>query len=124
MGVRVEKIQEQIKEEVSDIILRGLKDPRIGFVTVTKVDVSSDLKTAKIYVSILGSSEQFENTWQGLRHSCGYIRQELAKRMRIKFVPEIAFYPDTTMQYSAHIQDLINKIHRLAKEESDDGSND
>jgi ribosome-binding factor A len=101
-----------------------LKDPRIGFVTVTKVDVSSDLKTAKIYVSILGSSEQFENTWQGLRHSCGYIRQELAKRMRIKFVPEIAFYPDTTMQYSAHIQDLINKIHRSAKEESDDGSND
>lgn len=124
MGVRVEKIQEQIKQEVSDIILRGLKDPRIGFVTVTKVDVSSDLKNARIYVSILGSQEQFKGTWEGLKHSAGYIRQELAKRIRIKFIPEIAFYPDTSMQYSAHIQELINKIHSAGEGKSENGNND
>ncbi|MDQ0203449.1 30S ribosome-binding factor RbfA [Pectinatus haikarae] len=124
MGVRVEKIQEQIKQEVSDIILRGLKDPRIGFVTITKVDVSSDLKNARIYVSILGSQEQFKGTWEGLKHSTGYIRQELAKRIRIKFIPEIAFYPDTSIQYSAHIQELINKIHNAGEGKSENGNND
>ncbi len=124
MSVRVEKLQEQIKQEVSDIILRGLKDPRIGFVTVTKVEISNDLKNAKIYISILGSKHQFEDTWQGLKHSCGFIRQELAKRIRIRFIPEIAFYPDTAMQCSAHIQELINKIHRSEERKPDDGNND
>ncbi|TCS79242.1 30S ribosome-binding factor RbfA [Pectinatus cerevisiiphilus] len=123
MGVRVEKIQEQIKQEVSAIILRELKDPRIGFVTVTKVDVSSDLGNAKIYVSILGNKKQFADTWEGLRHSVGYIRQELAKRIRIRFIPEIAFYPDTTIQYSAHIQELINEIHHAGEGKPEDENN-
>ncbi|WP_196594372.1 30S ribosome-binding factor RbfA [Pectinatus sottacetonis] len=124
MGVRVEKMQEQIKHEVSQIILRSLKDPRIGFVTVTKVDLSSDLRNAHIYVSILGNEQQFKDTWQGLKHSVAYIRQELAKRIRVKFMPEIAFYPDDSMQYSAHIQALINKIHQSEqKGKSDDGNN-
>ncbi|MBB5335918.1 30S ribosome-binding factor RbfA [Pectinatus brassicae] len=125
MGVRVEKIQEQIKHEVSQIILRGLKDPRIGFVTITSVDVSSDLRNARIYVSILGNDKQFEDTWQGLKNSVGYIRQELAKHMRLRYVPQLSFYPDTTMEYSAHIQKLINKIHQSDQEGiTDDGNND
>lgn len=118
MGVRVEKLQEQIKEEVSQIILRGLKDPRIGFVTITEVKLSSDLRNAHIFVSILGSKSEFKDTWEGLRHSTGYIRQELAKRIRVKFAPEIEFFPDTTAQYSEHIQKLINQIH--AKKELND----
>lgn len=123
MGVRVAKIQEQIKEEVSSIILRDLKDPRIGFITVTKVDVSSDLRNAKIYVSIFGSKEQFKDTWEGLQHCAGYIRRELAGRMTVRYVPEISFSLDTTMQYSAHIQELINEIHHNEKDTGNGNNN-
>lgn len=121
MGVRVEKIQELIKEQVSAIIMREVKDPRIGFVTVTDVDISSDLKNAKIYVSLLGSTKQMKDSWEGLNSSLGFIRRELAHRVRMKFIPEIKFYVDTSLEYSAHIQELLNKVHQ--EEEQNHGSN-
>lgn len=111
-NVRVEKIQELIKQETSEIIMRELKDPRVGFVTVTEVDVSSDLRNAKLYVSILGSDKQIEDTWKGLNSSLGFIRRELAHRIRLKFIPEIKFFMDTSLQYSAHIQELLIKVQK------------
>lgn len=111
-SVRVEKIQELIKQEASEIIMRELKDPRIGFVTVTEVDVSSDLRNAKLYVSILGSDKQIEDTWKGLNSSLGFIRRELAHRIRLKFIPEIKFLMDTSLEYSAHIQELLIKVQK------------
>ena len=110
-SVRIEKVQELIKQEASEIIMRELKDPRIGFVTITEVDVSSDLHNAKLYVSILGSDKQIENTWKGLNSSLGFIRRELA-RIRLKFIPEIKFFMDTSLQYSAHIQELLIKVQK------------
>lgn len=121
MGVRVEKIQELIKEQVSAIIMREVKDPRIGFVTVTEVDVSSDLKNAKIYISLLGSAKQMQDSWEGLNSSVGFIRRELAHRIRMKFIPDIKFYVDTSLEYSAHIQELLTKIHQ--EEDKNHGSN-
>lgn len=121
MGVRVEKIQELIKEQVSAIIMREVKDPRIGFVTVTEVDISSDLKNAKIYVSLLGSPKQMKDSWEGLNSSLGFIRRELAQRIRIKFMPEIKFCVDTSLEYSAHIQEILTKIHQ--EEDKNHGSN-
>lgn len=120
-SVRVEKIQELIKQEASEIIMRELKDPRIGFVTVTEVDVSSDLRNAKLYVSILGSDKQIEDTWKGLNSSLGFIRRELAHRIRLKFIPEIKFFMDTSLKYSAHIQELLIKVQK--DEEKSHGSN-
>lgn len=111
-SVRIEKVQELIKQEASEIIMRELKDPRIGFVTITEVDVSSDLHNAKLYVSILGSDKQIENTWKGLNSSLGFIRRELAHRIRLKFIPEIKFFMDTSLQYSAHIQELLIKVQK------------
>lgn len=82
--LRIEKVQELIKQEVSKIILQELKDPRIGFVTVTQVDVSGDLKYAKIYVSLLGSQEEVKNTWAALQSSLGYLRREIGHRIKLR----------------------------------------
>ena len=110
--LRVEKVQELMKQEVSQIILRELKDPRIGFVTVTQVELTGDLSSAKIYVSLLGSEQQIKDGWSGLQSSLGFIRREIGKRIRLRCTPEIAFCLDKSLDYSAHIQELLIKIDR------------
>ena len=105
--IRVEKLQELIKQETGNIILRNLKDPRIGFVTVTKVDLSPDLRLARIYVSIMGNDTG--GSWRGLNNSLGYIRRELGHRIRLRYVPDIEFVHDRSLDYSEHIQHLLNE---------------
>ena len=116
---RVEKVQEFIKKEASEIILRELKDPRIGFVTVTGVECTGDLREAKIYVSIMGSEQQIKDSWQGLQSSLGFIRREIGKRIRLRFTPEISFELDKSLDYSAHIQELLIKIHKEEESRTD-----
>lgn len=108
--LRVEKVQELMKQEVSKIILRELKDPRIGFVTVTSVECTGDLREAKIYVSLMGNEQQVKDCWAGLTSSLGYIRREIGKRIRLRFTPEISLAIDKSLDYSAHIQELLLKI--------------
>lgn len=108
--LRVEKVQEFIKQEVSKIILNEMKDPRIGFVTVTQVEATGDLRSAKIYVSLMGSDEQKAQTWTGLQKALGYIRTEIGKRIRLRFTPELSFHLDQSLDYSVKIQELLTKI--------------
>ncbi len=108
--LRAEKVQEFIKQEISSIILSDLKDPRIGFVTVTQVEVTGDLRHAKIYVSLMGSDEQKADTWQGLQKALGYMRTEIGKRIRLRFTPELSLHLDESLDYSARIQELLIKI--------------
>ena len=108
--LRVEKVQELMKQEVSQIILRELKDPRIGFVTVTSDECTGDLREAKIYVSLMGNEQQVKDCWAGLTSSLGYIRREIGKRIRLRFTPEISLAIDKSLDYSAHIQELLLKI--------------
>ncbi|SEJ10285.1 ribosome-binding factor A [Propionispira arboris] len=110
--LRMEKVQELVKQEVSQIILQELKDPRIGFVTVTQVDVTGDLRSTKIYVSIMGSDEQIKACWDGLQSSIGYIRREIGKRIRLRCTPEVTFQLDKSLDYSTHIQKLLIKIKK------------
>lgn len=109
--VRVEKVQELMKQEVSDIIFNELKDPRIGFVTVTSVTCTEDLREAKIYVSVMGDEKKARDTLNGLNSSLGFVRREIGKRIRLRFTPEISFALDTSLNYSDHIQRLLNEIH-------------
>lgn len=109
--LRVEKVQELMKQEVSKMLLRDIKDPRIGFVTVTQVELTGDLREAKIYVSIMGSEQQIEDSWQGLQSALGFIRREIGKRIRLRFTPSVSFALDKSLDYSAHIQELLNKIN-------------
>ncbi|SHK73249.1 ribosome-binding factor A [Selenomonas ruminantium] len=108
--LRVEKVQELMKQEISQIILRELKDPRIGFVTVTSVECTGDLREAKVYVSLMGSEAQVKACWMGLNSSLGFIRREIGKRIRLRVTPEISFALDKSLDYSAHIQELLLKI--------------
>jgi ribosome-binding factor A len=113
---RTARLNEVIKEEISDILQRKLKDPRIGFVTVTAVEVSPDLRHANIFVSILGNKKEKEATYQSLIGARGFIRSELSKRIRIKFLPEISFSIDESVEEGIRISKLIKKIRK--KEES------
>lgn len=117
--LRIEKVQEFIKQEISKIILNEAKDPRIGFVTVTNVEVTKDLRSAKVYVSLFGSDEENKATWQGLTSSLGFLRTEIGRRIRLRFVPEISFHLDNSFENSAHIQKLLVEINKNSHEESE-----
>ena len=106
-----------MKQEISQIILQELKDPRSGFVTVTKVEMTGDLREAKIFVSIMGKDEALKDTLQGLKSSLGFIRREIGKRIRLRFTPEISFALDNSLAYISHIQELLIGLNRNDKTE-------
>jgi ribosome-binding factor A len=108
---RPQRVALQIQHEVSMMIARNLKDRRVGFVTVTGVQMSPDLRHAKIFVSLMGSGEEKESSMAALNHASGWIRHELGQRMRMKFLPEIVFLTDTSQEYGEHIDKLIDEIH-------------
>ena len=111
MSYRVDKIENLIKEEISLILLYKLQDRAFGFLTITKVKVSPDLKIAKIYVSVF-EKEKRESVLAKIKSSSGIFRSELASRIRIKFVPELKFFIDDTLDYVEKIESLIKKIHQ------------
>ncbi|AGT31579.1 ribosome-binding factor A [Geobacillus genomosp. 3] len=110
MNIRATRVGEQMKKELSDIIGRKLKDPRIGFVTVTDVRVTGDLQQAKVYISVFGDDEQRENTLKALEKAKGFIRSEIGQRIRLRKTPEILFEIDETIEYGSRIEQLIRKI--------------
>ena len=108
--LRIEKLQELIKQEMSKMLLTDLKDPRIGFVTVTDVEMTGDLREAKIYVSIMGDADKVKNSLEGLNSALGFIRREIGQRIRLRFTPEISFALDTSLDYGDHIQKLLLQV--------------
>ena len=110
--LRIEKLQELIKQEVGKMLLYDIKDPRIGFVTVTDVEMTGDLRAAKIFVSIMGNEEKVKESMEGLQSALGFIRREIGKRIKIRFTPEISFALDTSLDYSEHIQKILLNIEK------------
>jgi ribosome-binding factor A len=100
----------EIQHEISGILLRGLKDRRVGFVTVTAVDMSPDLRHARVFVSCLGTPAERAESLRALNHAAGWIRRELGQRIRFRFVPEIAFLEDTSQEYGSRIDSLLDEI--------------
>ena len=92
------------------MLTRGLKDRRIGFVTVTGVDLSPDLRHAKVFISAMGSEREKRETLDALNHASGWIRHELGQRIRMKFLPEIVFRTDTSLDYGERIDRLLEDI--------------
>ena len=107
---RKQKVEEAIKHEVSQIIQRELNDPRVGFTTVTRVELSVDLKYAKIFVSVLGEKDKAGQTFDALKRAQGFIRKLLAQRLRMRFVPEISFKEDNSSEYSVRIAKIIDEL--------------
>lgn len=107
---RAERLAEVIRAEVSDIIQQGLKDPRIGFASITEVDVSPDLRHAKVFISVLGDAEAKHRTMQGLERATGHIRSELGHRLSIRFVPELLFRLDESIERGTRVVSLLREV--------------
>lgn len=107
---RYEKVAQAIKEEVSSIIHEELKDPRLGFVTITRVDLTKDLRFAKIFFGVLGGDTDLKKTKAALDSSLGFIRRLVAQRLQLRFATEIAFKEDRSSEYSVRIQEVLDEI--------------
>ncbi len=110
MSHRIDKVEHLIKEEISLIFLYKLNDPSFSFVTITSVKLSADLKIAKVYFSVLEKNDR-EKVMKKISSISGFIRSELASRIRIRFVPELKFFLDDTLDYVEKIEGLIKKMH-------------
>ncbi|MGI0495180.1 30S ribosome-binding factor RbfA [Alkalinema pantanalense CENA528] len=109
---RVARVAEQIKREVSQLLMSGIKDDRVGtgMVSVTDVDVSGDLQHAKIFVSIYGTDEARAETMKGLQSATGYVRSVLGQRVRLRRTPEVIFVEDRSLERGTQILGLINRL--------------
>ncbi len=120
---RVSRLAENLKAEISRMIREELKDPRIGFVTVTAVEVAEDLGHAKVFVSVLGDEEQRRKTLDGLNSAVGFVRREIGQRIRLRFVPEIVFKYDPSIEHGAQIAKLLKGVETSKTMGGDDNSN-
>ena len=110
---RLNRISEEVKRVVSELIQREIKDPRINpFTSVTKVEVTNDLSYANIYISIMGNDDDKQNTLEGLKSARGFIRREIGNRIDLRHAPEPVFHIDESIEHSLYISKLIDKIHK------------
>jgi ribosome-binding factor A len=109
---RADRVAELIKREVSDIISRKLNDPRVGFTSITVVDIGSDLRNATIHVSIFGTPEQKKDTMSALFSATKFIRGELGRRMQLRDVPVIFFKHDESLEKGSKVFEIINQLHQ------------
>jgi ribosome-binding factor A len=110
LSYRPGRLAEAIKKEISDILRNEIKDPRLGFVTITMVDVTSDLRHAKIFASVLGDEERQKATGEVLAKAAGYIRSELGRRIRLKHTPEITFKLDKSIERGTRVIKLMEEV--------------
>ena len=109
-GKRLDRVNQLVREEISYLLQRELKDPRLGFVTVTEVAVAGDLRTAKVYVSVLGDEAQWKSSLAALHSARAFVRRWLAPRLRMRAVPDLTFMPDRSMAHAAHIQTVLERL--------------
>ena len=110
--LRPKRVAEAIRSEVANILTREMKDPRLGFATVTDVEVSGDLRHVKIFVSVMGDEAQVSETMAALESAQGFIRSEIGKRIRLRHTPEISFRHDTSIQHGARVFQLLQEIRK------------
>jgi ribosome-binding factor A len=121
---RQEKLGELIAAEISELIRTRLKDPRVGFASITHVEVSGDLRHAKVFVSVMGSAEEQAETMKGLKHASSFLRHELASRLVLRFMPELTFKLDTSIAEGARILDLIHQVEEKEKAQQQSSKSD
>jgi ribosome-binding factor A len=113
---RIERIANLIKKEVAEMLIREVKDPRIGMVTITGATVSKDLRIAHIYYSVLGSEKQIQDSAIGLRQATKFIQREIGRRIRMRYTPAIDFQFDHSLEYGSHIDKILKDLS-VPKEE-------
>lgn len=114
---RSRRVAEAIQHEISALLLRGLKDPRIGFVTITGVEMNPDLHLARVFYSVVGDDEAKKSTGAGLKSSIPFIKAQLGRQLHMKYVPDLVFQYDSSIEYGSRIETLLRDA---LQEQSDD----
>jgi len=115
MRIRPGRVANAIRREISNIIQEDLKDPRIGFTTITKVEVTPDLRNAKVYYTVFGEGKKRKSTEIALKNATGFIKGLIGDRLRLKFTPEIIFKVDKSHEYREKIDKILERIHKEKK---------
>lgn len=110
--LRANRVAVQMQKELGDILTRKIKDPRVGFVTVTDVEVTGDLQQAKVFISILGEEKEKQDTLLGLAKASGFIRSEIGQRIRLRKTPELTFEIDEAFEYGSRIDTLLRDLNK------------
>lgn len=117
MSIKQERVAKELKRYISKVIQEELKDPRIGFVTITDVEVTKDLKIAKVYYSILDSGTQKKNTVNALKSAIGYIKKLIGTHLKLRYTPELQFMEDATIKRVQGIYKILEDIKKEKKDE-------
>ena len=121
MARRMERVNQLLREELSHLAQRQLKDPRLGaLMTITEVDVSPDLRHARVYVSVMGEAEEQQAAIDALSAAAGYLRRGLRGRLKLRHIPELQFQHDGSMEHGSHLLTLIDQVSHTAVQ--DEGS--
>lgn len=112
---RADRVSDLLKEEISQMLLREVKDPHIGFITITDVEVSKDLQVAKVYYTILGDEKQLRESAQALNRASRFIKRQLGKRLRMRYIPDIIFKYDHSLEYGNRIDDILSHLENSEK---------
>lgn len=110
MSRRTDKMASLIQMELSELILKKLKDPRIGFVTLTGVDVTPDLKLARVFYSVLGQQKEKDQTQKALEHAAGFLQHEIAEALKLRFTPKLTFQFDDSLEEGFRIEKILEEI--------------
>jgi len=112
MSNRIPIVAQQIKQIISEIVFKQVKDPRVGFVTVSRVKLSNDLREALVFISVLGTEKQKQDTMKALKRATGFIQYNLGREMSLKFTPHIKFKYDSSLDHAFHIDEVIKEIKK------------
>lgn len=120
-GERAVRVGRVVKAEIADLLTRGVKDPRVGFVSIMGVKMSPDLNYANVYVSLFGTEKEKKSSLIGLKNSAGWIRKQIGGKLRLRVTPEIRFYEDNSLDEVFHLDDVFRELH---ENENPDDEND
>ena len=118
-AIRVARV---VKAEIADLLTKGLKDPRIGFVSIMGVRMSPDLRYANVYVSLFGSDKEKKSSLIGLKNSAGWIRKQIGGKLRLRVTPEVRFFEDTSLDEVFHLEEVFKEIHESEGTAADDSN--
>jgi ribosome-binding factor A len=107
---RADRVGDAIRREISEMLIRGIKDPRVAPVTITRVHISDDLRAARVYFSVMGSETDRKESIEGLNSAKGYIKREMGRRIHLRYVPDLVFEYDSSVEYADHINRLIKSL--------------
>jgi len=121
---RPHRVGELVREEIARLVVKGLKDPRIGFVSIMEVRMSPDLKYANVFVSLYGSESEKKSSLVGLQRSAKWLRGVVARNLKLRFAPEIRFFPDDTLDRVFHLEEVFKQLHSEDSESEKEPADD